>query len=90
MGLFNSPNLKTKPAFKTPLSNVPPPYDLEPPKTYDPPALTSILSITFEAQPKPTAYLLLYAPVPTPQVVLDSFVLWGSADNAAVFQKKID
>ena len=46
--------------------------------------MTSILSFTFDAQPKPIAYLLLYAPVPTPQLSLDSFAVCGRAVKAAV------
>ena len=46
--------------------------------------MISTLSFTLEAQPKPKAYLLLYAPVPTPQLSLDSFDVCGNADNAAV------
>jgi len=46
--------------------------------------LISTLSLNFEAQPKLTAYLLLCAPVPTPQLNLDSFVFWGNAVKTAV------
>ena len=44
--------------------------------------MISTLSLNFEAQPKLTAYLLLCAPVPTPQLNLDSFVFWGNAVKA--------